>query len=169
MAPVPRSQVNAAIERALADSADRYEERGILVIKHLEATVRLSTHEPILDEALYTLFRALPERVAAGATLFISTLDRAGGDVELVWEARELPTGPEGGARSPLGGGPYADLLELALEGLEAHCRVRASHAGELVDDEMRSSAVLQYAPHIRRRYTFLIPSLSRRAWAGAA
>lgn len=154
-------QVNAAIERALREGAPAYEKRGILVSRHLDATHRLATVDPALDQALYTLFRGLPARLAPGATLLVSTADRAGGDVELGWEAREVDVGaPADG--TPLVAGPYGDLLELALAGLDAICRVRSAYREEPMTDTLGSSAFLKLAPNVRRRYVFLVPSLVR-------
>jgi hypothetical protein len=159
-------QVNAAIEAALRASADAYEARGILVIRHLEATLRLQTEEPVLMQALTTIFRGLPERLAPAATLLIRTRDRAGGDIELVWEAREAPYQQAPGAtrQEPLARGPYGDLLELAVAGLQEFCRVRTGYR-EQEDPAMDAgSTFLTLAPHVRRRYLFLIPSLDRSA-----
>lgn len=159
-------QVNAAIEHALRDAAPAIEEQGIIVVKSLEATAVLATEDPVLHQALYTIFRGLPDRLAPGATLLVSTRDRAGGDIELIWEARELASSAGDGTKIPLAHGPYGDLLELALEGLDAICRVRAGHQEEPERPPV-SSNVLQRAPHVRRRYFFLIPSLVRTPeWA---
>lgn len=164
MRVVTGCQVNDAIERALRDGADAYEDRGILLVPHFEATCRLATAADVLEQSLYTIFRGLPDRLAPGATLLISTRDRAGGDIELVWEAREEPLPPEVRANPGklLRHGPYGDLLELALQGLEAFCRVRAA-VREDMESEVRSPATyLALAPGVRRRYSFLIPSLRR-------
>lgn len=157
--------VNQAIRDALRDGAQAYEERGILVLPHLDATIRLATEEPSLYQATYTIFRGLPDRLAPGATLFVRTRDRAGGDIELSWEAREVP--PDGGesdptAREALRHGPYGDLLELALKGLEAFCRVRSGIEQDAEEPVVQSVTFLRLSPHIRRRYLFLIPSLDR-------
>lgn len=158
--------MNAAIEHALRDAAPVIEGRGIIVVKNLEATIALATEDPVLHQALYTIFRGLPDRLAPGATLLVSTRDRAGGDIELIWEAREVANTAADDARIPLAGGPYGDLLELALEGLDAICRVRSEHH-EDPERPPGSSNVLQRAPHVRRRYSFLVPSLIRTPeWA---
>ena len=159
-------QVNAAIERALDDAAAAIEARGIIVVKSLDATHELATEDLALHQALYTIFRGLPDRLVPGATLLVGTHDRAGGDIELIWEARELATPPREDDRPPLANGPYGDLLELALAGLEEICRVRGGHHEDETTDAVGSN-VLRRAPHVRRRYTFIIPSLSRApAWA---
>lgn len=160
-------QVNAAIERALADGAADYAEQGIIVTRSLDATIALATDEPVLEQALYTIFRGLPARLVRGATLLVSTRDRAGGDIELVWEARELDVPPPAGAgdRSPLARGQHGDLLELAVRGLESICRARGGHE-DRTTRAASSSNFLKLAPHVRRRYLFLIPSL-RRASGG--
>lgn len=161
---MPGCQVNDAIERALRDGAAAYEERGVLVIPHLEATCRLATDAAVLEGSLYTIFRGLPDRLSRGATLFVSTRDRAGGDIELVWEAREaaLPDPRASDLRGTLKHGPYGDLLELALEGLERFCRVRGAVRADTDGQEEARSTHLALAPGIRRRYFFLVPSLQR-------
>lgn len=149
----PGCQVNAAIERALQDGRSSYTARRVVVDLRLESLTTLATDEPVLDESLYTVFRGLPERLVPGARLSVWTRNRAGGDVELVWEATEtsLPSGSD----VPLAAGPHGDLLELAISGLETFCRARSGHV-EL--DETR----LALAPGVARRYLFLIPSLRR-------
>lgn len=147
-------RVNEVIERALRDGEPAYRARGILVDAKLECTIALATVEPMLEQALYSIFRGLPERLARGATLRIWTRDRAGGDIELAWEAHEETAAPDADAH-PLTRGPYGDLLELALDGLSAFCRARAGH---VETDE----GTLQDAPAVHRRYFVLIPSLRR-------
>lgn len=163
--PSGPSQVNGAIQRALRDGASAYAERGIMVVEHLEATARLDTVEPVLDEAIYTIFRGLPYRLSPGATLVVSTHDRAGGDIELFWEARELVDAAVVG--EPLRKGPHADLLELALDGLARFCRARGVHEDQQ-PIRAGTSNFLQLAPHVRRRYLFLIPTLSREGVFGS-
>lgn len=162
--------VNRAVLDALRDGATAYEGQGVLVLPHLDATYRLATNEPSLYQAIYTIFRGLADRLAPGATLFIRTRDRAGGDIELSWEAREVHDTEgeaDSTAREALRRGPYGDLLELALVGLESFCRVRSGMQEEADAPMADSVTFLQLAPHIRRRYLFLIPSLERDpAWA---
>lgn len=167
MEPGEGSLVDRAIRDALRDGLDAYEQQGVLVLPHLESRTPLSTDEPTLYQAIYTIFRGLPERLAPGATLFIRTRDRAGGDIELVWEAREVPH-----AREPsptpavaLGHGPYGDLLELAIIGLESLCRARGGVVEEPEDEVGESVTFLRLAPRVRRRYFFLIPALRRGGW----
>lgn len=159
--------MNRAVRDALRDGHAAYEARGVLVLPHLEATLRLRTQEPALYQAVYTLFRGIPDRLAPGAALFVRTRDR-GGDVELSWEAREVPPGEaEGAPPTPaqaLRQGPYGDLLELALAGLEAACRARTRLREEADAPGQETTSFLRLAPHIRRRYQFLIPSLEERA-----
>lgn len=164
-----RCQVSAAIELALDDAARAFDERGIILVKSLEAKTVLATEGPALHQALYTIFRGLPDRLAPGATLLVSTRDRAGGDVELIWEARELASTADESTKTALTSGPHGDLLELALEGLDAICGVRSGHQEEPERLPLTSN-VLQRAPHVRRRYLFLIPSLVRAPdWAPKA
>lgn len=123
--------VQEAIERALADARQDYDAAGVIVVTSFEATHAIDASEPALREAIYTIFRGLPARIAPGASLFIGTVDRAGGDVELVWEARErVGVGDPGarGVRETLRAGPYGDLYELAMLGLESICRARAGY-----------------------------------------
>lgn len=159
-------QVNQAVRDALRDAEDAYASRGILVVPSFEATTRLATHDDLLYQAVYTIFRGLPARLPPGASLLVSTADRAGGDVELAWEAREdpaqAPAPPDPDPRVLLRHGPYGDLLEVALLGLDALCRVRAA-AKEEPDAERRPSATaLDLSPRVRRRFSFLVPSLER-------
>lgn len=162
--PSDPSYVNGSIRRALRDGAPAYAERGIIVVEHLDATARLDTVDPVLDEAIYTIFRGLPYRLSPGATLVVSTHDRAGGDIELLWEARELVD--PGVVSEPLRQGPHADLLELALDGLATFCRARGAHEDHQPIGAGASN-FLQLAPHVRRRYLFLIPTLSRVGRSG--
>lgn len=166
MSPEEACLVNRAVRDALRDGLAAYEDRGVLVLLHLDATVELRTEEPALYQAVYTIFRGIPDRLAPGATLFVRTRDRAGGDIELSWEAREVPpdkaTQVEPTPRQALRHGPYGDLLELALAGLESFCRVRAGLLEDADPPMQETTSFLSQAPHIRRRYLFLIPSLER-------
>lgn len=170
MSPAPACLVNAAIEQALRDGAPAYEERGILLLPHLEAKAALRTEEPALRQALYTIFRGLADRLAPGATLWLRTRDLAEGEVELVWEAREAPFAPgASSARTALSHGPYGDLLELAIAGLETFCSVSTHLAEEREETSgAATTSFLQLAPQLRRRYRFVFPSL-RAPSAGAA
>lgn len=159
--------VNQAVRDALRDSEAAYAERGILVVPSLEAGPGLRNHDRVLYHAVYTIFRGLPYRIAPGSTLFISTVDKTGGDVELTWEAREEPGGQAHPAGAPgpgeaLSSGPYGDLLEIAILGLDALCRAR----GALMErqEAARGPVVtgLDLSPKVRRRFSFLIPSLQR-------
>lgn len=154
------STVNAAIKQALADAAGVLRERGILVVARLDATVPLENEPPALHQAVYTIFRGLPERLPRGATLYVTTRDRAGGDVELVWEAREDPPPLDASPREALRQGPYGDLLELALLGLESICRARAGLLERPEAPAPASSSALapDVAGKVRRRFAFLIP-----------
>lgn len=160
--------VNRAVADALRDAQATYAARGIRVVASLLATVELQTADRALYEAVYTVFRGLPLRLVRGSELHVWTQDRAGGDVELAWEARE-PTGgppldasvaPTDEARLLLREGPYGDLLEVALLGLDALCRAR-SVAREGGHGPAPEAARLDTS-EVRRRFTFLIPSLGR-------
>lgn len=148
------SRVDQVIERALAEAAEAYGSRGIRVERELSPVALLATDEPVLEGALSTIFRALPHRLTPGARLRIWAHERAGGDIELAWEAEETVNAPLGDAH-PLARGPGGDLLELAVEGLARFCRARAGH----VEVE---GPPLTGAPDVHRRYFFLIPSLRR-------
>ena len=158
------STVNDAVQRALADAAAVVEARGILVGPRLEATVALENEPPALHQAVYTLFRGLPERLPPGATLYVTTRDRAGGDVELTWEAREAPLPGDAAPREALRQGPYGDLLELALLGLESICRARAGLLERPAQRGGSGSSALapEVGTMVRRRFAFLIPGRSR-------
>lgn len=158
------STVNAAIKQALEHAAPVLEARGILVVARLDATVELENEPPALHEAIYTIFRGLPDRLPRGATLYVTTRDRAGGDVELTWEAREDAPAAEA-PREALRQGPHGDLLDLALLGLESICRARAGLL-ERPDPPAAGASSSALAPDdagkVRRRYAFLIPGRSR-------
>lgn len=158
-----RLPLHIAIQDALADAKERYDEKGILVVAHLDATNALDVDEATLSQAVYTLFRGLHARLPPGAALYVWTRDRAGGDVELVWESREDPGSartelPDPGER--LREGPYGDLYELALLGLNAICRVRSAVTER--QEEMpppSASAIAERAVgKTKRRFTFLLP-----------
>ncbi|HET6404422.1 MAG TPA: hypothetical protein VFH78_07235 [Candidatus Thermoplasmatota archaeon] len=146
-------QVDEAIRRALRDGEADYAARGVRVELDLRCRTQLRTEEPVLDRALYTIFRGLPARLAPGATVRISTRDMAGGDVEIAWEAVESAEPPP--AEAFTRGHAYGDLLELAIAGMETICRARSGRME--VED-----ATLRLAPDVRRRYVFLVPSLDR-------
>jgi hypothetical protein len=162
--------VNQAVSAALRDAGEAYAARGVLVVPSLEARARLATHDRLLYSSIYTIFRGLPARLAPGTTLYVSTTDRAGGDVELAWEAREDPSAapvtPEPDPRVLLGAGPYGDLLEVAMHGLDAFCRVRAAASERADAPRGLSATALDLSPKVRRRFSFLIPSLERGGWA---
>lgn len=151
-----RPVVNVAVTDALRDAAAAYEARGVLVVDHLDATAALATEDAVLYQSVYTLFRGLPARLTPGAALYVSTADRTGGDIELVWESREdvPPSLDAGTARTVLAAGPYGDLFDLALHGLETLCRARAVHE----ETESGEPGRLR----LRRRFMFLLPSLRR-------
>lgn len=162
-----RCIANVAIQEALRDGADAYEAAGILVVPHLDARSTSAGDPQVIYQSVYTIFRALPARLPPAAVLYVATRDRAGGDVELTWEARE-EGGHEGDeTASPeavLRTGPYGDLLELALLGLEAICRARSGLA-QRADVEGAAAAspiAAATAGRIRRRYLFLLPSAPR-------
>ena len=142
------------VREALRDAAPVIEARGIVVVLDLAAAVPLENEPPALHRAIYTLMRGLPERLPRGSTLRVSTRDRAGGDVELAWDAMEAPGAEDPSPRDALRLGPYGDLFDLALLGLSSICRARAGLI-ESGPDPPRASDV-------QRRYTVLIPTRSR-------
>lgn len=150
--------MNRAIEAGLAASSHVCEQRGILVVKDLAATY-LSADDDVLEEALSVIFRALPARLLAGSVLYVTTRDRAGGDVELSWEARDEPAA-EPRADALLREGPYGDLLGLAILGLAEICRTRHALAERPEPPPSGSSSVMaeEAFGKVRRRYLFLIP-----------
>lgn len=154
--------MNKAIARALEEAASLLEQKGVLVVAHLEATYRFERAPPALTQALYTIFRGLAERLSEGATLYVATTDRAGGDIEVTWEAKEPPAAKEDAqVRDIVRHGPYGDLIELALVGLESICRVRTTHRAQDVPPP-ESGTALRFLPTVRRRYTFLLPDPER-------
>ena len=146
--------MNRAVREALRDAAPVIKTRGIVVATDLAATSPLENEPPALHQAIYTLLRGLPERLPRGSTLRVSTRDRAGGDVELAWEATEAPRLEDPSPRDALRHGPYGDLLDLALLGLESVCRARAGL--------LESPPGPPRASDVQRRYTVLIPTRSR-------
>lgn len=161
--------VGRAIVDALRDSAEAYEARGILVITDLTPTSGLVTSDAIVHRAVYTCFRVLPARLARGASIRISTHARAGGDLELIWEAREdadVAAPSEGTTpRTALSRGPHGDLLEVAVTALEDICRARGGLVEQQHIEPPASSAILR-EPTVWRRYLFLIPSQERQPFA---
>lgn len=142
------------MREALRDAESVLASRRIRASARLEARVPLENEPPALHQAIYTLIRGLPERLPPGSTLEVSTRDRAGGDVELAWDARESPTLADPSPREALRHGPYGDLFDLALLGLETICRARAG----LVEAPFLSA----HAADVHRRYTVLIPTRDR-------
>lgn len=138
----PPSIVDEVIRDTVAASRESYASRGIDLVLELGADVRLSTHDAVLREALVTLFQALPERLAPGSVARVRSVARAGGDVELVVEGEWLPRAAR----------PHADLVDLALAGLEQICRARY---GRMEITEASGNAG-------NRRLLLLIPSLKR-------
>lgn len=161
--PSDPCRINRTIRRALHDAKDVLEEKGALVVAHLEATATFEGAPHALEQALYTAFRALAERISVGTTLYISTEDRSGGDIELSWEAREPETrlGEDAPLRKVVRSGPYGDLLELAIVGLEAVSRMRSAHRAQHLPASSSSSA-LDLRAAVRRRYLFLLPAPER-------
>ena len=151
--------LHRAIEDALRDGVG-YERRGILVAKALEATRPLDADESLLYRAVYTIFRALPERLLQGTVLSIGTRDVEDG-VELVWEGREPlheaeePPGKD--LRALLGHGPHGDLVDIALRALESFCHMRAGFV-ETTRQRTVSSSFARPA-HVVRRVRALVPT----------
>lgn len=154
--------VNRAVEDALRDAEADYEARGILVVRTLEAAGAVSAPEAPLYQAIYTIFRGLPARVPAGVALYVSTRDVAGRGVELAWEVREDGQRGEAGGnpKALLAAGPYGDLVDLALLGLDAICAARADLREADEPPSPPSASVLgRGASHrVRRRYVFVVP-----------
>lgn len=161
-------RINRIIERALHDASDVLEDKGVLIVAHLEATTPFDDAPAALEQALYTVVRALAERISVGTTLHILTQDRAGGDIELSWEAREPETGVSDDVplRKVVRPGPYGDLLELAIVGLEAVSRMRGAHRAQHLP-ATTSSSVLDLRAAVRRKYLFLLPAPSRVGTSG--
>lgn len=155
--------LHRAIEDALRD-APAYEGKGILVTTLLEARRPLHAEGSLLYRAVYTIFRALPDRLLPGSLLSISTTDVDDG-VELVWEGREalVDGSPRaGGLRDLLGQGPHGDLITIALQALETYCNVRAGFV-ETRSRRVESSSFERPA-HVVRRVTAHIPALRTEA-----
>lgn len=152
----------------LSETAKRPTKRGILVASMLKPASGLRTSDEVVYQAVYTIFRGLPARLVDGATLRVSTHARAGGDVELVWEAAETaPPASRASGSTPaevLAEGPFGDLFEVALVALEDVCRARGG-LSERVEEAPASSAILR-EPVVHRRYMFLIPSLDRAPYS---
>lgn len=154
--------VDRAVERALDDGAADYEARGVLVVPQLDAGDARVAHPEVVDQVVYTLLRGLPARLPPGAVLHLSTRERPAG-VEFLWEAREEPRDGEEDAPPPrdlLRIGPYGDLFEVALLGLEAICAAEARVVARREAAAMRAASLLSSVAGgmIRRRFVFLIP-----------
>lgn len=151
--------VNRAIRDALRDGAEAREARGILVVPHLESTETRVGDDPALYQAIYTIFRGLPERLSRGATLYVSTSDDIEGTM-LTWDATEGKTDDSQDAtvKDVMRAGPYGDLLELAVVGLEALCRARSEQWGAPAASNSPGLTGLELEPRLRRRVVFLIP-----------
>lgn len=120
--------MDRAIRDALRDAETACRARDVRVDASLEARGVLLNRDGLLYQAVYTIFRAIPDRLPHGGTLRVTTRMMAGGDVELAWEA--APTSPGGDSAAPdaieaLSSGPHGDLLELAVLALERYCRAR--------------------------------------------
>lgn len=149
--------MNAAVEAALRDSAPLCEARGLLLVAHLDASADVA-HADAVRQAVYTAVRGLLERVAPGTTLRVASHDERG-FVSFVWEARE-PATAEAGPAEPVAGGPYGDLLEVALMGLERVCEAKLGHR-TLREDVPGGLSGLRRSPRVWRRCEFLIPAES--------
>lgn len=104
----------------------------------------LRAPEDILYRSVYTLFAAMPWRLAPGTTFFVATHDVAGG-VELTWEGREEAGLGAEGFRDVLRMGPHGDLVDIAFSALERFCAARAGEA-------QTALTVLQSSPRMPRR-----------------
>lgn len=154
-----------ALHRAIRDAlrdGQGYANRGILVTTVLEATRPLKADDSLLYRAVYTIFRALPDRLLRGTTLNVATHDTQDG-VELMWEGREemreLPAEVDGPTRRKLSAGRHADLVEIAYMALEDLCAVRAGHI-EVLRERIGESSSFARPAHILRRVTAYIPAV---------
>ena len=157
--------MNRAILHGLREAEEELERRGVLVVPNLQARGDLGGDDPALLSALRVLFRALPLRLGEGATLLVWSEDKAGGDVEVGWEAREAPEGGplDADAQEALAAGPLGDLLGLAVAGLEEICRARLAQRAQDEPAERRGSSAFAFEPTVRRRFTILLPSRTNR------
>jgi hypothetical protein len=156
--------MSKALHEAILDALEdpRYAERGILVTALLDATLPLDADESLLSRSVYTIFRALPDRLLSGTTLCVATVDLPEGGVELAWEAKERsPSGaPERGddLRALLGRGPHGDLVEIALLALERFCLVRAGCV-DTYRERVGSASSFERPSHVIRRVVAVIPT----------
>lgn len=164
------SAVNRAILRGLEEAQDALDARGILLVPRLQAVSDLGGEDPALLKALQVLFRALPLRLSMGATLVVWSEDKAGGDIEVGWEAREPADAAarEAGAQEALAAGPLGDLLAVAVAGLEEICRARLAQRALDEPTEPTGSTAFDLPAGIRRRFTILLPSRANRLRAGS-
>lgn len=149
------SVIDRAIAKALRDASADLKDLDVEVEVDLASHEDIETPREALYEAVYAVFRALPPRLARGTVLRIRTRDRAGGDIEIVWEADEtVATPPMSRTADVLRGGPHGDIYALALIGLEAICRTRTEH--------IQVPARGRDGPVYHRRFMLLVPSLER-------
>lgn len=164
----PTCPVARGVSAALADARAAYDARGVIVAAVLEPESGLRAADDIVYWSVYTIFRGLPARLAPGAVLRVTSQPRAGGDVELTWDADE--DADEGVAPSvgtpaeALATGPYGDLFGVALLALESVCRARGGLMERRVGPPASSS--LLRATRLHRRYMFLVPSAEREPYA---
>lgn len=148
--------LHRAIHDALRDSTV-YTARGILTSAILEATTELQADKDVLYQAVYTLFCAMPWRLAPGTTFLVTTRDVENG-LELSWEGRE-ETGIEAhDLREVLRMGPHGDLVGIAFAALEQFCHARAGEA----QSEVTIVATSPWTPRravLRRRVRIVIPA----------
>jgi|SRR5581483_1380751 len=154
--------MSSVLHRAILDGlrdAPAYGERGILVLPLLEATLDLGAHETLLYQAVYTLVRALPDRLLRGSPFVITTTDAPGG-VELAWEGREPAERAAGGGdlRGALRLGPHGDLLDIALLALERFCDARSGFI-ETRESPIDSASAFPRPPHVLRRVVAFLPT----------
>lgn len=148
--------LHQAIRDALRD-APGYQERGILVSQFLDATADLSADETLLYRAVYTIFRALPERLMRGSLMLVATEDVEGG-IQLTWEGREPADLPHAGdVRDLLRAGPHGDLLEIAMVALERFCQARAGYV-ETTVERVQTASAFERPPHAIRRVVAFLP-----------
>lgn len=159
----PSCPVARGVATALVDARPAYDAKGVHTTASLEPESGLRAADEIVYWSVYTIFRGLPARLAPGAALRVTSAPRAGGDVELVWDADESIVDGQPVEATPavaLAAGPYGDLFGVALYALESLCRARGGLMERRVDPPEASS--LRPEARIHRRYMFLIPSAER-------
>lgn len=162
----------SALHKAILDAlaSPSYGERGILVNALLEATSPSYANERLLYQCVFTIFRALPERLVPGTTLDVATSDLPDGGIEIFWEGKErLPPDAEAGRdlRELMGHGPHGDLVEIAIIALERYCNMHAGHV-DTYRERVASASSFERPAHIIRRVLAVLPAPARTATYGS-